>query len=198
MKKILNLIAAALIPISASAQSEVGSFTFQPNVGITIASITGDAGKNSKCAVGLTAGIEGMYMFTDKLGAAIGLNYTGYNVSVKDGAYKGKISSNYFFCIPIMVDYYVIQGLALKAGLSLNLRSTSKLDGKDNIVVDGKSIEYKSYFRRGFLTVPVGASYEINNIVFDARYNIGVRNVITDRDVESTFNAFSFTVGYKF
>ena len=58
MKKIFNLIAVALISISASAQSEAGSITIQPNVGISVASATGDAGTNAKMAVGLTAGVE--------------------------------------------------------------------------------------------------------------------------------------------
>ena len=194
MKKIFNLIAAALISVSASAQSETGSITIQPNVGMTVASATSDAGQGSKCAVGLTAGVEGMYMFTDKFGATLGVSLTGYNISGKEGPEKGKISSNYYICVPVMADYYVAPGLALKAGVSVNFLATSKFDGENK--VDGE--KYRNLLKRGFISIPVGASYEINGFVFDARYNIGVRNVITDRDVESTFNAFSFTVGYKF
>ena len=41
MKKIFSLVAAALISISVSAQSEAGSITIQPNVGISVASATG-------------------------------------------------------------------------------------------------------------------------------------------------------------
>ena len=81
MKKIYAFIAAAFMAISASAQSEAGSFTLQPNVGITYSTATGDAGKETKGAIGLTAGVEGMYMINDKFGVALGLNYTGYNVS---------------------------------------------------------------------------------------------------------------------
>lgn len=198
MKKIFNLIAAALISVSASAQSEdgskVASITIQPNVGITVASATSEAGEGSKCAVGLTAGVEGMYMFTDKFGATLGVSLTGYNISGKEGPEKGKISSNYYICVPVMADYYVAPGLALKAGVSVNFLATSKFDGKDKI--DGK--KYRDHFRRGFISIPVGASYEIGGFVFDARYNIGVRRVIAGNDIDGTYNAFSFTVGYKF
>ena len=107
MKKLFCFIAAAFISVSASAQSEVGSITIQPNVGLTVASATGDAGTNAKAAVGLTAGVEGMYMFTDKFGAALGVSLTGYNVSNKEGLDKGKISSNYYICVPVMANYYV-------------------------------------------------------------------------------------------
>lgn len=198
MKKFFNLIAAALISVSASAQSEdgskVASITIQPNVGITVASATSEAGEGSKCAVGLTAGVEGMYMFTDKFGASLGVSLTGYNVSGKEGPEKGKISSNYYICVPVMADYYVAPGLALKAGVSVNFLSTSKFDGENK--VDGE--KYRNRFKRGFISIPVGASYEINDFVFDARYNIGVRKILRNPDIKGTYNAFSFTVGYKF
>ena len=80
MKKLLTITAAALMAISASAQSEAGSFTLQPNVGVTYSTATG-VGKSMDGAIGLTAGVEGMYMVNEKFGAALGLNYTGYNVS---------------------------------------------------------------------------------------------------------------------
>jgi hypothetical protein len=194
MKKLLSLIAAAFISISASAQSEVGSFTIQPNVGISIASATGDAGTGTKAAVGLTAGVEGMYMFTDKFGATLGVSLTGYNTSGKEEPYKGKISSNYYICVPVMVNYYVAPGFALKAGGSINFLATSKLDGEEK--VDGE--KYRKNFKRGFLSVPVGASYEIDGFIFDARYNIGVRKIMKNKLFDGTYNAFTFTVGYKF
>lgn len=194
MKKFFNLIAAALISVSASAQSEVGSITIQPNVGLTVASATSDAGENAKCAVGLTAGVEGMYMITDKFGATLAVSLTGYNVSGKEGPEKGKISSNYYICVPVMADYYVAPGLALKAGVSVNFLATSKFDGENK--VDGE--KYRNLFKRGFISIPVGASYEINDFVFDARYNIGVRKIMKSNLIDGTYNAFSFTVGYKF
>lgn len=194
MKKFINLIAVALISISASAQSEVGSITIQPNVGISVASATGDVGENKKMAVGLTAGVEGMYMVTDKFGAALGLSLTGYNTSVKDGPQEGKISSNYYLCIPVTADYYVAPGFALKAGLSVNFIATSKFDGEDRVA--GEKV--KKNFKRGFVSIPVGASYEINGFVFDARYNIGVRKILRDKHTDGSYNALTFTVGYKF
>lgn len=195
MKKILSLIAVALISVTSFAQAEAGTFTIQPNVGLTIASATSDAGTNSKSAVGLTAGVEGMYMFTNTFGASLAVNLTGYNLSGKEGEDKGKISSNYYICVPVMADYYVAPGLALKAGASLNILATSKFDG-DDYIDDG--IKYRDNFRRGFISIPVGASYEINGFVFDARYNIGARGILKAKNAKGTYNAFAFSVGYKF
>ena len=198
MKKLLAVIATAFITISASAQSEAGSFTLKPNVGFTYTTATGDWGEGADGAFALTAGVEGMYMVNEKFGAALGLNYTGYNTSQEvytslDGDKKeDDIYSNYYFNIPVMANYYVAPGFALKAGVALNILSTAKIDGKDNLY----NTKVKDGYKSTFFSIPVGASYEINDFVFDARYNIGISKVAKDDD--GSFNALTFTVGYKF
>ena len=198
MKKIFAFIAAAFMAISVSAQSEAGSFTLQPNVGFTYSTATGDGGKSVDGAFGLTAGVEGMYMINDKFGAALGLNFTGYNTSVEivtslSGKTEDIIYSNYYFNIPVTANYYVAPGLALKAGIAVNFLSTAKIDGYDEY---GKT-KVKDLYKSTFFTVPVGASYEFNDFVFDLRYNFGISKV-SDTGIDGSFNALSFTVGYKF
>ena len=199
MKKFFTFIAAAFMAISASAQSEAGSFTLQPNVGFTYTTATGDLGDGRDGAFALTAGVEGMYMVNDKFGAALGLNYTGYNTSVEVKK-EDLVYSNYYFNIPVTANYYVAPGLAIKAGIALNFLSTAKLDGYDEFeygfgIVSVKS-KVKDLYKSTFFSIPVGASYEFNDFVFDARYNFGVSKAAKGGD--GTFNALSFTVGYKF
>jgi hypothetical protein len=191
MKKIFAFIAAAFMAISASAQSEAGSFTLQPNVGVTYTTATGDGGKSVDGAFGLTAGVEGMYMANEQLGLALGLNYTGYNVS-KTFRKEDVVYSNYYFNIPVTANYYVAPGLALKAGIAFNILSTAKVDGEDEVGM----IKFKDYYKSTFVSIPVGASYEINDFVFNLRYNFGVSNI--QKDADGSFNALTFTVGYKF
>ena len=201
MKKFFTFIAAAFMAISASAQSEAGSFTLQPNVGFTYTTATGDNGEGSKGAFALTAGVEGMYMVNDQFGLALGLNYTGYNVS-QESFKDDVIYSNYYFNIPVMANYYVAPGLALKAGIALNILSTAKVDGEDefSLKIDGKEIfpssKAKDAYKSTFFSIPVGASYEINDFVFNLRYNFGLRSV--RKNFSDSFNNLSFTVGYKF
>ena len=45
-------------------------------------------------------------------------------------------------------------------------------------------------------SIPVGASYEYQNFVLDARYNIGVTKVIDGLDCRNS--VFQLTLGYKF
>lgn len=54
----------------------------------------------------------------------------------------------------------------------------------------------KDYYKSTFFSIPLGASYEYKNVVFDARYNLGLGKACDWCD--GTFNSFSFTVGYKF
>ena len=200
MKKLLTIIAAVLMAISASAQSDAGSFTLQPNVGFTYTTATGDWGEGTDGAFGLTAGVEGMYMINDKFGAALGLNYTGYNTSQEVGllissvldATEDMIFSNYYFNIPVTANYYVAPGLALKAGIAMNILSTAKIDGEDKFY----GADVKDMYESTFFSIPVGASYEINDFVFNLRYNIGLGDV--KKGPSGTFNALSCTVGYKF
>ena len=214
MKKIITIITAAFMAISASAQSEAGSLTWKPNVGMTYTTATGFLGKYSDGAVGVTAGVEAMYMLKEKFGVALGLNYTGYNVSDKfSGESDGSICSNYYFNIPITANYYIAPGLALKAGVALNILSTANIQSSfvynnleyyyfenpsdaANYVSSLKVGPAKDYYKSTFFSIPLGASYEYKNVVFDARYNLGLGKACDWCD--GTFNSFSFTVGYKF
>ena len=206
MKKLLTIIATAFIALSVSAQSEAGSFTLQPNVGFTYTTPSGDWGKGKDGGFALTAGVEGMYMVNDKFGAALGLNFTGYNISQEvvtslKGDTEDLVWSNYYFNVPVTANFYVAPGLALKAGIAMNILSTAKLDGKSEAyVIDAggwkyKGLKPKEYFKSTFFSLPVGASYEINNFVFDLRYNFGLGKAFKG---DGSFNALSFTVGYKF
>ena len=200
MKKLLTLIATAFIALSVSAQSEAGSFTLQPNVGFTYTTPSGDWGKGKDGGFAFTAGVEGMYMVNDKFGAALGLNYTGYNTSVEAGK-DDVIYSNYYFNIPVMANYYVAPGLAIKAGFAVNLLSTAKIDGYDEYELSlGRftvaKTKVKDIYESTFFSIPVGASYEINDFVFNLRYNFGLRSV--RKNFSDSFNNLSFTVGYKF
>ena len=195
MKKLLTIIATAFIALSVSAQSEAGSFTLQPNVGFTYTTATGDWGKGTDGAFALTAGVEGMYMVNEKFGAALGVNLTGYNTSVETRK-DDVIYSNYYFNFPVTANYYVAPGLAVKAGIALNLLATAKINGYDEYDFGITSVKVKDMYKSTFFTVPVGVSYEFNSFVFDARYNIGISKVAKDDD--GSFNALTFTVGYKF
>ena len=221
IKRIFVFVVAVAMAFSASAQSEVGSITWQPNIGVTHTSAIVE-GRNSVLdgAYGITFGVEAMYMLKEKFGIALGLNYTGYNVDDDDIAlyayrrnysyynysYSGSYSdyyssyynpdmdnaSNYYFNIPATVNYYIFPGFAVKGGLAFNILSTAKVGGKSECY----GVKVKELYKSLFVSVHVGVSYEIKNFVFDARCACSLSNVCEYGD--GMFLSFSLTAGYKF
>ena len=206
MKKLLTLMALIAIALSAQAQHEEGDVTIQPKVGITISNIT----DGDKSKVNLAYGVEFERFFTDQFSASLGVVFTDqgckYEIYSSDGA--GNVSDDmkldiYYGTLPIMANYYVLPGLALKAGIQPAFRVKARIEYK------GEKVDFDNYIDMMFkgegnklntfdLSIPVGFSYEFKGITFDARYNIGVTKLISNTD-ESIYNkVFIMTLGYKF
>ena len=209
MKKIMMIAAMMIAAISANAQNEVGQITLQPKVGINLSTITGKTvpGTESKAKVGLVAGVEGEYGVAENFSITAGVLYSMEGAKVKstqisDVAVKANLD---YINIPILAQYYVIPGLAVKAGIqpAFNVRKNVKVDfpsglradvvDEVNDMANGVKDKIKSFN----LSIPVGLSYEYKSFVLDARYNIGVTKLAKDTD-EGRNSTFSFTLGYKF
>lgn len=207
MKKLLTLMALIAISLSAQAQHEEGDVTIQPKVGITISNIT----DGDKSKVNLAYGVEFERFFTDQFSASLGVMFTNQGCKYKVYTDYGDIGVEsypikldiYYGTLPIMANYYVLPGLALKAGIQPAFRVKAKIE------YNGEKVDFDNYIDIMFkgegnklntfdLSIPVGFSYEFKGITFDARYNIGVTKLISNTD-ESIYNkVFIMTLGYKF
>lgn len=121
-----------------------------------------------------------------------------YDSDMSDiSASKGvKWNANYL-TIPVLANFYPCKGLAVKAGLEPAIKVSSSFS-KDGESIDIPSFMDASSITKGFmLSIPVGASYEYNNVVLDARYNIGVTKM-SDYLNNPKSNSFVVTLGYKF
>ena len=206
MKKLLTLMALIAITLSAQAQHEEGDVTIQPKVGITISNIT----DGDKSKVNLAYGVEFERFFADQFSASLGVVFTDqgckYDIYSADGA--GNVSDEmkldiYYGTLPIMANYYILPGLALKAGIQPAFRVKAKIEYK------GEKVDFDNYIDTMFkgegnklntfdLSIPVGFSYEFKGITFDARYNIGVTKLISNTDDGIYNKVFIMTLGYKF
>jgi len=222
IKRIFVFVVAVAMAFSVSAQSEVGSITWQPNVGVTHTSAIVE-GRNSVLdgAYGITFGVEAMYMLKEKLGIALGLNYTGYNLDDDAVAYFGysryysyygynyngslyeralnpdyQKARNFYFNIPVTANFYIFKGFAVKGGIAFNILSTAKIGGDSELNFGREAVKVRDLYKSVFISAPIGVSYEIKNIVFDARYSVSITNV-SDYG-EATYLPLSLTVGYKF
>lgn len=184
MKKLLMIVAMMVATLSANAQNEVGQVTLKPMVGMTLATITDF--DNVKMKAGLVAGVEAEYGISENFGITGGVLYSMQGCKAKEGDGKMKLD---YINVPILANYYVIPGLAIKAGIQPGFL----MSAKDH---DGNS--FKDEMKKVDISIPLGASYEFENFVIDARYNLGLTKGNKNGSASNKNSVLMFTVGYKF
>ena len=193
MKKLMMIAVMAIFAMTASAQNtnrEVGAFTLQPKVGLAIGSFSGEyitvGGKvENKKRVGFTAGLEGEIYATNWLGIALGLNYA------QQGWKFGDVKCKYdYLNVPLVADFYVARGLALKTGVQLGFLMNAKWD----------DLNFKDDSNKTNFSIPIGISYEFSNVVLDLRYNVALSKVNKNATDNYKYRSdlVQFTLGYKF
>jgi len=202
MKKLMILMAILTMAVVAKAQHEEGDFMVQPKVGLNIATLS-DADKS---ITDLHFGIEAEYMVADKfslgLGAILSNQGAKYDYWDEYGQNKYTVDLDYVH-VPILASYYVLPGLAVKAGVQpgFKMRAKAKFDDRtidlDELYKLGSNMLGEDIKVSKFdLSIPVGISYEYKNIVLDARYNWGLIKVMNVGD--AFYNrCFMLSLGYK-
>ena len=174
-----------MMTVAASAQNEVGEITVAPTVGLNFANATNV--EDSKMKVGPLFGVTAEYGLTEKLGVSAGLHFSmqGYKIKESDETFTTKMN---YLNIPILANYYVYEGLAVKAGVQPGILLSAKEE----------SVDFKEHCNTLDFSIPIGASYEISNFVIDARYNIPLTKVNKHGNKSEKNSVFQVTVGYKF
>ena len=92
--------------------------------------------------------------------------------------------------VPITANFYVAQGLALKTGVQMGFLMNAKEESAD--IKDG--------CEKFNLAIPIGLSFEYENIVLDARYNLAVTKVNKNSNDDNKWRSslIQITLGYKF
>lgn len=207
MKKLLTTIALMAATLTAQAQEhEEGDYSIQPRIGLTVSNLT----DGEKAKVNFAYGVEFERFFSERFSLAGGVLFTNQGTKYKDiydaeSNEKNDLTMHiYYVNVPITVNYYVLPGLALKAGVQPAFRVKGKAKmGSTSYDYDRMMDLWKSWYGEDTedmtkfdLSIPVGLSYEIARVTFDARYNFGLTNVIKGESVRN--KVFVFTVGYKF
>ncbi len=201
------LTAILTMAVVAKAQHEEGDFMVQPKVGLNIATLS-DA---DKAITDLHFGIEAEYMVTDNFSLGLGAilsnqgakyDYYELNANGEDSRNKYTVDLDYVH-VPILASYYVLPGLAVKAGVQPGFKMRAKAKIDDRTVDLDELYKVSSYVldedikvSKFDLSIPVGISYEYKNIVVDARYNWGLIKVMNVGD--AFYNrCFMLSLGYK-
>jgi hypothetical protein len=189
MKRLILVAAIIMASITVFAQHEPGSLTIQPRIGFSAADFNNT--KDTKARVGMVVGPEFEYTLSNHFSLALGINYS------QQGAEQDKVDITYkmdYLNVPIVANFYLVKGLAVKAGIQPGYNIKAKMDAK-SVVGD-----FDDAVKKFDLSVPVGLSYEFRNIVLDARYNFGLTKMfdMNKVDLNSKNLAFQLTLGYKF
>lgn len=190
MKKLLVMAAMVLSSAGAFAQYSAGDFTIQPKVGLNCSNLTDySEDGDTDWKAGLAVGIEGEYHILNWFGISAGLMYSQQGT-------KGEITNNKdaklhmdYLNVPILANFYVAKGLALKAGIQPGFKVSSKFK-YDGLSVDADGVKSTDW------SMPIGISYEYAGFVLDARYTLGVSDAI--KNVDAKNQVFQLTLGYKF
>ena len=204
MKKLFFVLSTMLFSVGAFAQHEVGSLTIQPKVGLNIANYTNSDGTDSR--IGLAIGAEFESQITNRFSLSVGALYSmqGAKIATVDASTGINVKTTFktdYINIPIMANVYVVQGLALKAGIQPGINVNASYSASaQGVTVSGKlsDVGVGVNVKTLDFAIPVGLSYEYKNFVIDGRYNIGLTEVVKDDIDKSKNSVFQFTVGYKF
>ena len=224
MKKTILLIAVVLAAGVVSGQK---TFTFGPKVGINIADLYASSAENTRDLNGtkpsLIVGAFAEYRALKWLAVSADVLYSRQGSTDKAtwterGPGGGFVTESEEFSyrlnylnIPILANFYVTKGLALKAGIQPGFLIGSKLRVRSN---DGPwetaDLKDENLFRTTDIAIPVGLSYTLDyGLVIDASYNFSLNDIATDTfkeeiaqeggDLKKIKNrVFSLTLGWKF
>ena len=224
MKKTILLIAVVLAAGVVSGQK---TFTFGPKVGINIADLYASSAENTRDLNGtkpsLIVGAFAEYRALKWLAVSADVLYSRQGSTDKAtwterGPGGGFVTESEEFSyrlnylnIPILANFYVTKGLALKAGIQPGFLIGSKLRVRSN---DGPwetaDLKDENLFRTTDIAIPVGLSYTLDyGLVIDARYNFSLNDIATDTfkeevaqegaDLKKIKNrVYSQTLGWKF
>ena len=227
MRRLFYYFLFVLTLFGAQAQPKWGTWSVVPHVGVSFANLTKDAinvpyngTSHSQTRIGFSGGADVYYQLTDKLALSGGVAYTQAGCNFKDipadlNAKHGTVFHNAYFNlgyvdVPLLAHIYISKDLALSIGCqpSFLTKATShtemqdyETDGKGGIKYDKNEVsegDVKHWYKKTAFAIPVGISYEYENVMLTARYNFGLSNVYGHDLGDSKNRIITVSVGYKF
>ncbi|WP_291145937.1 porin family protein [Flavobacterium sp. UBA7680] len=212
MKKSMLILSALFLCATAIAQDQKVKVGLK--AGLNISTLTCDESElNSSSKTGFTAGAMVEIPLTKRFSLQPELLYsqqgTKHSFSDKDvinSNYNGTIELNYLN-IPVMLKYFVLNGLSLQAGPQLGILFKAKNKYEDNFLGyrNKESFDLSDYSSGIDASVNFGLGYQFKDKFYtDLRYNISYSNVFKESDVNRFINndmknrVFQVTIGYFF
>ena len=224
MKRIAILIVLVTSTLVSKAQNKLGTWSVIPHVGVSISSLLGGSGiyeigieqgteVKTHALLGFVGGADVMYQASDAVSLSAGLSFVQAGCKLEDYTdeynivYDRYLRINYV-SMPILVHNKLLPGLSVKVGIeptclfNANNHEVYQLYSVDNdgmktyLQENTGDFDMKNGMRKFGLSIPVGVSYEYENVVLGALYHVGVFNIYKYGD-SSRNSVFEVSVGYK-
>jgi hypothetical protein len=188
----------------------------------TGASIEQSVVGETKMRSGVTAGLDLQYQINHLTAVSVGVGYAREGIRYETSDLTDKEAGSYlvpnglrvnldYVRVPFLLHLYLVKGLAVKAGVQLGFLTGHKLKGDMRSVTINKDHSYEystetekidedfALVRPFDLDIPLGVSYEYENVVVQAQYNLGITNLYKKQyDLSGKNRSLYLTVGYKF
>ena len=212
MKKTIIILCTLFLSASAIAQDQKVKLGIK--AGLNLATLTLDESElDSSSKAGFTAGVMVEIPMTKKFSLQPEIMYSqqGTKTSFSDSDvtnsnYESTIKLNYLN-IPVMLKYYVKEGLSVQAGPQIGILLKANNKYKDNFLGydNQESFDLKEYSSGIDTSVNVGLGYQFKDKFYtDLRYNISYSNVFKDGDTNHFIDndmknrVLQITIGYFF
>jgi hypothetical protein len=217
MKKFLLVAAAAVVSANLSAQET----RFGVKAGYSMSTLKVDEqmddlkARSTDPSHTFYVGALVEHKISDKFGLQAELLYSplggkeDYNVSEDDVYFREKSKLTFgTLLIPVSAKYFITENLSVAAGASFGII----LSAKQKTVIDAgigipglelngdDEIDIKDDVNKLNIAPFIGAEYMLENgLFFDARYNMGVSNLVKEDNAGKMTNSFlQVGVGFKF
>lgn len=215
MKKIVLTAITLLAAMTSTAQNESGTWSIIPKIGLNFSTMTQadlyyeDMKKaEPRTRRGFALGVEAEYRRNvAALSAGVIYSQQGCNYADMDGAFKNMETRLDYINIPVMAHFHIAPGLAIKAGIQPGFAVRRNQKGEEFTMEtrpDGatwsgyKAFSYdKSFYRTFDYTIPVGVSYDLDNLRIECRYNFTPHDA-TKYDLHEKNRYWQVTLGYRF
>lgn len=218
MKKLLLIASFALLGTTAANAQE---FRFGPKAGYSLSMLKAEgSGESYKFDSKSTfyAGGFAEYKFNDKFAVQGEVLYSelggkqeeSLNITEMGVTITGTAKTDLKFGmvqIPVSAKYFATENLAFGLGLNVGIVTTAETEYSVSGSAGGQSAsqsgteDIKDEVNSLNLAPFIGAEYTLNNgLFFDARYNLGVSNMIKNPEGNETLknSFFQIGVGFKF
>ncbi|WP_311588133.1 porin family protein [Prevotella disiens] len=179
-----------------------------------------DKVSKSKTRIGFSGGLDAVYQASDMLAVSFGAVYTQAGCNFEDvpanlSAEHGTVLHDTYYNlgyvdVPLVAHVYVSKGLAFSFGFqpSFLTNATGHYEMQDYETNKEGGIKYdknkvneensKNLFKKTAFSIPIGISYEYENVVLNAHYNFGLSKVYAYDLGDNKNKIITVSVGYKF